>query len=44
MTDNSEIDLPIEDIVAGMVRLRAEQQAGLTQGTDQLVEQLPVSQ
>lgn len=32
------------DIVAGMVRLRAEQQAGLTQGTDQLVEQLPVSQ
>lgn len=32
------------EIVAGMLRLRAEQQAGLTQGADQLVEQLPVSQ
>lgn len=30
------------DIVAGMRRLLAEQQAGLTRGTDQLVEQLPV--
>lgn len=31
-------------IVTEMIRLRAEQQAGLTQGTDQLVEQLPVNQ